>query len=160
MFRGLRGASPEVLPAFRRTACASVPLRLQVHFRKEALCYIGVQQPVAVLRKHGVVSDRFVHAQADEPAKQQVVVDLLDQQAFRTHGEEDLQLQRSQHRLRRYRRTARSCVKLVGIRIERCKNSVRQPADRAQRMILRHLPLKGNIAKQSVLGTLFAAHVI
>jgi hypothetical protein len=33
-----------------------------------------------------VVPHRIVHAEADEPAKEQVVVDLLDQQPLRTDG--------------------------------------------------------------------------
>ena len=135
-------------------------LRLPVNFGKETLRYLGVQQAVAVLRKHCVVPDRFVHAEANEPAEQQVVVDLLDQQALRADGKEDLQQQGAQHRLRRNRWTPRSRIKLVKLRIQRGKHSVRQPADGTQRMILRNSLLKGNIAEQTVLGTLFTTHTL
>jgi hypothetical protein len=83
-------------------------LGLLVHRREKPLRHLALQQPVAVLRKHGVVPHRVVHAQADEPAKQQVVVDLLDQLALRTDRVKRLQQQRPQHVLGRDRRTARS----------------------------------------------------
>jgi hypothetical protein len=60
-------------------------LRLLIHRREKLLRHLAVQQPVAVLREHGVVPDRVIHAQADDPTEEQVVVDLLDQLALRTN---------------------------------------------------------------------------
>ena len=57
---------------------AHEPLCLLVHGREKLLRDLARQQPVAVLREHGMVPNRVVHAQAHEPAKEQVVVDLLD----------------------------------------------------------------------------------
>ena len=61
-------------------------LRLPVHFGEEPLRYLGGQQTVAVLRKHRVIPHCIIHAQAHKPAKEQVVVDLLDQQTLGADG--------------------------------------------------------------------------
>jgi hypothetical protein len=55
-----------------------------VHFGKELLRHIGSQQPVAVFRKYRMVPHPVVHAKTHKPAKQEVVVDLLNQQPLRT----------------------------------------------------------------------------
>lgn len=54
-------------------------LRMAIHFCKEKLCHFGVQQAITVLRKRRMVPDDIVRAEANEPAEQQVVVDLFDQ---------------------------------------------------------------------------------
>ena len=59
-------------------------LRLRGHGGEELLRHIAGQQTFAVLREHRMVPYRVVHAQADEPAGQQVVVQLLDQLPLRT----------------------------------------------------------------------------
>lgn len=64
-----------------------------IHFGKEVLRHLGVQQTIAVLQEHHIVPHRIVYAQANEPAKQQVLIDLLDQQTLRTNREEHLQQQ-------------------------------------------------------------------
>ena len=51
-----------------------------------------------------MVPNPIVHAQSHEPAKQQVVIDLLHQQSLGTNRKEHLQQKRSQNVLRRYRR--------------------------------------------------------
>ncbi len=61
----------------------------------------------------------IVHAQAHEPAKQQVVVDLLDQQSLGTDGKEHLQEQGPQDVLRRYRRPAGISVECIQLRAQR-----------------------------------------
>ena len=53
-------------------------LRLLVHLGEKSLGHIRAQQPIPVLGKHRMVPHRIVHAQAHEPAEQQVVVDLLE----------------------------------------------------------------------------------
>ncbi len=58
------------------------PPGLLVHLGEESLRHIGSQQPIAVLGEHRMVPHRIVHAQAHEPAKQKVVVDLLHQQSL------------------------------------------------------------------------------
>ena len=56
---------------------------------------VGVEQPVAVLRERRMIPDRAVDAEADEPAEQQIVVDLLHQLPFGTDRVESLQQRRA-----------------------------------------------------------------
>jgi len=60
--------------------------RLVHHLAEEGPSNIRFEQPVPVLGEGRVISDRIIHRQPDEPAKQQVVVDLLDQQAVGAEG--------------------------------------------------------------------------
>jgi hypothetical protein len=55
--------------------------------------YLTVQQTVAVLREHRMVPRRVVHAETDEAAEQQVLIDLLDKPTLRPHGKQHLQQQ-------------------------------------------------------------------
>ena len=55
------------------------PPGLLQHAGRKLLGHVGGEQPVAVHRERGVVSQRVVHAQAHRPAEGQVVVQLLDQ---------------------------------------------------------------------------------
>jgi hypothetical protein len=61
------------------------------HSHKELRGDIGVEQPVTVLGKRRMVPDGIVDAEPDEPAKQQIVVDLFHQLALRAHRVERLQ---------------------------------------------------------------------
>lgn len=76
--------------------------------------------------------------QTDEPAQQQVVVELLHQLSFRAHGVERLQQQRLQQPLWRNRRPAMAGVKpgKAARQILQCR--VNEVADRTQRMIRRN----------------------
>lgn len=80
---GVRTVYGEVLVAHE-------PLGVLVHLGEELLCHLAGQQLVAVLRERRMVPRHIVHAQTNIPAKQQVVIDLLDQQTLRTHRVEDL----------------------------------------------------------------------
>jgi hypothetical protein len=55
-----------------------------VHFGEKALRHLAGEQTVPVLGEHRMVPHRVVHAQADEPAEEKVVVDLLDQPGARS----------------------------------------------------------------------------
>src|SRR5215467_469480 len=65
------------------------------------------------LQKTVASQNHVVHRQADEPAEQKIVFELLHQQAFRTHGIERLEQKRSQQPFRRDRRPALSRIKLA-----------------------------------------------
>ena len=86
-----------------------------------------VQQPVAILREHRRRPDRLVHRQADEPAEQKVVVELLHQQPLAANRVEDLQQQRPQQPLRRNRRPARSS-RTAGRTRATCRAAPHRPA--------------------------------
>jgi len=64
---------------------------------------IPALQPFAVLGEAGRIPDRIVRPQPDEPAEQEIVVELLDQLSFRTNAVEHLQQQRAQQLLGRHR---------------------------------------------------------
>jgi hypothetical protein len=40
------------------------------------------EKPLAILGEGGVIPNRIIHGQAHKPAKQQIVIQLLPQQAF------------------------------------------------------------------------------
>ena len=101
---------------------------------------VAVEQPIAVLAEHGRIPDRIVHRQPDEPAEQQIVVELLHQLPFRAHRVEGLQQQRPQQPLRRDRRPAVARVKLAELPRQIRQRRVDQVADRPQRMIRRNAP--------------------
>ena len=91
---------------------------------------VALQQPVAVLGEHRHVPDRRIHRQADEPAKQHVVGDLLHQLAFRPHRVECLQQQRPQQLLRRDRIPTASSVQRVELSRQPLQRRVHQRPDR------------------------------
>ncbi|CAN0626732.1 protein of unknown function [Burkholderia multivorans] len=99
------------------------------------------EQPVTVLAERRVVPHRIVHRQADEPAKQHVVGDLLHQHAFASNRIQHLQQQRTNQLLRGDARAAALRVALVHPREHRVhalERVVQPNANRAQRVIGRH----------------------
>ncbi len=61
---------------------------------KELPRHVCFKQPIAVLREHRWNPHRLVHAETDEPAVEQVVVELLHQLPLRADGIERLQQKR------------------------------------------------------------------
>jgi hypothetical protein len=52
---------------------------------------IGAEQPLPVLRERRMIPNGVINAEADEPAEQQIIVDLLHQLTLGTHGVKCLQ---------------------------------------------------------------------
>src|SRR6516165_1588593 len=119
---------------------------------------IAVQQTVPVLAENCGIPDQVVHRQADEPAEQKIVFELLHQQAFRTHGIERLEQKRSQQPFRRDRRLALSRIKLAESRRQLQQGFVDELSDRAQRVVRRNPRLKAYITEQTVRLLVLAAH--
>jgi hypothetical protein len=71
----LRAIHAEVLVA-QQSAEASLLNNHPEQFSSD----VRFQQPIPVLAKGGVIPDRLIGRQAHKPAKQQVVLQLLDQQ--------------------------------------------------------------------------------
>ena len=94
---------------------------------------IAIEQPIPVLAEYGRIPHRIIHRQTDEPAEQQIVVELLHQLSFRAHREERLQQQRPQQTLRWNRRPTITCVKLAEVARQVPQRPVDQVTDRAQR---------------------------
>jgi hypothetical protein len=112
-----------------------------------------------VLRKHRVVPHRIVRAEPDEPAKEQVVVDLLDQQPLRTDGVKHLQQQGPQNILRRNREPPRGRVLLVESGAQ--GDSIPGPSacERHAEDDFRHPPLQPYIAEHPILNPFISTHV-
>ena len=124
--------------------------RAAQHRLKEARRNIPRNQPVVVLRIHRRVPHRRVHRQSDEPAEQQVVVQLLHQLTLRTDGVEGLQQKRPQQLLRRDRGRPGRRIQNREIRRQRRQGLVHQNPDRPQRMIRRYPSLQIDVAEQTV----------
>ena len=111
----------------------SLPLGDQLHPLEELARHALVEQALAVVAEAGVIPDAIVDCQSDEPAEQQVEVDLLDELALRAHRVEDLDQQRPQQKLRRYRRSPTLGVHRRKVRVHRRQHRVDQDAQLAQR---------------------------
>jgi hypothetical protein len=120
------------VPAAVKCSSLIKSLRLHVNFGKEPGRYIAGQQLVSVLREYRVVPHRVIHAQTHELPKQQVVVDLLNQQPFRTNQAENPQKQGPQTVLWRSRRPPGVCIQRIELPAQRPRNPVYQFANRAQ----------------------------
>ena len=132
--------------------------RLLVHRSKELLRHFAVEQPVAVLGEDRMVPHRVVHAQADKPAEQQVIVKLLDQLPLRAHRVERLQQQRPQNILGCDRGPPRARVQRVEPRAKGLQHRIRQLANRTQRMVLRNTLLQRHTTEHPILNPLVSTH--
>src|ERR1700675_3272111 len=117
-----------------------------------------VQQALPILAVHRMIPDRLVHLHPHKPPKQQVVLQLLDQHALAAYGIEDLQQQRPQQPLGRYRWPPHVRVQLRKPRRHLFQNLIHHLADRSQRMIRRDSLLWRNVAEHSLLLVVVAAH--
>ena len=108
---------------------------------------VAVQQPIPILRERRRRPHRVVHAQPDEPAKQQVVIELLHQLPLAANRVERLQQQRAQQLLRRNRRPPELDIQRAEPRREPLQRPIGDAANRAQRMIRRHPLLERHVAE-------------
>jgi hypothetical protein len=119
---------------------------------------VAGEQALAILREGGWCPHRVVHRQAHEPAKQQVVLQLLDQHPLATNRVEHLQQQRAQQMLRRHRRPTGLRVEQREPRRQARQRGIRHLPNRPQRMIRRHPLLRRQIAKQVSALLVVSAH--
>jgi hypothetical protein len=130
--------------------------RLREHRIEELGGDVAGQQPIPILREDRRMPDGLIHTQAHEPPKEQVVLELLDQQALRPHGVQHLDEQRPQQLLGRNRRPARVGVEPVERRREGRQGLVGQAPYRSQGMVARDSLLGREIAEE-VIGLLVVA---
>ena len=133
-------------------------LGLAQHRLEELRRDLARKEPVAVLGEHRHVPDRRVDRQANEPAEQQVVVELLHQLALRAHRIEGLEQQRPQQLLRRDRRPAEVRVQLVEGRRHHGQRLVDDRPDRPQRVVRWHPLLAAQVAEQALRPNIAAPH--
>jgi hypothetical protein len=118
----------------------------------------ALQEPLAVLGEHRHVPDRHIHRQSDEPAKQQIVVELLHQLPLGAHRVEGLQEERPQQLLGRNGGPAGAGVEPRQLAREPLKRLVHNGPDRPQRMIRRHARLAAHIGEQALRPLIRPAH--
>ena len=75
-------------------------LSLTQHLDEELARHIAAQQPVAVLGEGRTIPDLVIHRETDEPAEQQIVIDLLHQLPFAANPLQRHQKLRPQQLLR------------------------------------------------------------
>ncbi len=128
------------------------------HRAEESLRDVAFQQPVAVLREHRMIPRRIIDPQPDEPAKQQVVLELLDQHALTADRVERLQQQRPQQMLGRDRRPAGRGVQPgeLGGQVPKC--GVDHRPDRPQGVVGRDPLLGRHVAEHRLRLPIVAAH--
>jgi hypothetical protein len=126
----------------------------------ELLKHLALSQPLAVLGERGRVPDRVIGRQPNEPAEQQVVVQLLDQLPLGADAVEHLQQQGAQQLLRRNRWTAFTRIQPAEALAQPFQHVANQVAHLAQRMLGRHARLRRNVREQGALITKFAAHCL
>lgn len=119
---------------------------------------VRFQQPVPVLGEGRVVPYRVVHRQAHEPAKQQVVVELLAQQPFAANRVQNLQQRRAKQALRSDRRASVDRVNGLKIGAQLGQGRVHHLPDRPKRMVLGNPRFRGQVAEKSSLLGIGAAH--
>src|SRR5690349_9864658 len=112
-------------------------LRQPQQRRQKLVRHLRLQQAVAVMREHGGMPDLRIYWQADKPAEQQIVIDLLHQHPLGAYGEESLQQRRPQQHLRWDRWTTHRGIKALKSLVQREQGLIGQPLDRSQRMIRR-----------------------
>ena len=108
---------------------------------------VPVQQPIAILREGRRRPHRVVDPQAHEPAKQQVVIQLLHQLPLAADGVERLQQQRAQQPLRRNRRAPEMDIQPAQLRREAVQGAIGDAPNRPERMIAGDPLLERHIAE-------------
>ena len=125
---------------------------------EQAFDHVMLQQAVAVLEKSRVVPDRVIERQADEPAKQQVVAQLLAQLPLASHRVEHLQQQGPDQLLRGDRVATGVRIHRVKPRIKRNQGIVHQQSNGPQRMISRDKVVQLRYREQAFLHRVGTAH--
>ena len=133
-------------------------LRMRQHCGKELHRDIARQEPVAVLGTRRRVPYRIIHAEADEPAEQQIELDPLDQLALRTERVERLQQQRPEQAFRWDRFPTKRRVKRVKLRRQLLQRRVDDLTDHPQRMVRTNSLLQVHVAEQRPRNPVVPAH--
>ncbi len=133
-------------------------VRVGQDFAKERVGDVAVEEAIAVLGKGRRVPHGIVHAQPHEPTKQQVVLELFDQQPLAPHRVEPLQQQRAQQFLRGNRRAAHPRVQPLELWGQPLENRIRHAANGAQRVVRRHALLRRDVAEHPAGLSVVTAH--
>lgn len=127
--------------------------------REEGLGDRGGEQAVAVLRERDRMPDRLVRRQADEPAQEQVVAQLLAEPALGGDGVEDLHELGAQQVLGGDRGAAARGVEDLEAGLHLGEGDVDEGADGAQGVVGRHDVLERGHDDEAGLPLFVAAHL-
>lgn len=134
-------------------------LRLGEHAGKELLGNVAFQQPVPILAEHRRHPHPIIHSQADEPAEQQVVIQLLHQHPLASNRVQHLQQQRPQQLLRWDRRPPHPRIQAF----EGCRKLhqrlIDHGPDGTKRMALGYPLLQRNVAEHRSLLPVVSTHL-
>lgn len=115
-------------------------------------------QRVAVLRERGRMPDLVIHVEADEPAKQQVVLDLLHEQPLGADGVQPLKQRRPEELFRPDRRPVAVGVEPEELAGEFVQDLVEQGANASPRLVVRDTGLQAHVAEQGPLLDFVTTH--
>ena len=128
------------------------------HLQEEGLGHVARKEAFSVLREGGGVPDRFVQIEAHEPAKQQVILQVLAELALGRDGIEHLDEKGAQEILGRDGGTAALGVDLVKERRQSGKGLIGHLADGPQGVIFGDTVLQGTEEHKRRLACLFSPH--
>src|SRR5271169_1770998 len=132
-------------------------LVLRQHRGQKLGRHIALQQPVAVLGEGRGIPHWVLDAEPDKPAKQQIIVDPLDQLPFRADRIERLQQQRAHQPLRRDRLPADRRIQLGELASQRFERRIGNLANHPQRMIRPNPLLKIYVAEKPAVNPIVDA---
>lgn len=106
---------------------------------------VGIEQMVTIDAEDGVVINRVVHAQADQPAERWVVVALLNELSLAEERAKDLHEQCAQQPFGRNQREPGVRVTMVDLRTHVGESVVDQRPQGAQWVVLRHALIQARV---------------
>jgi len=121
------------------------------HGLEDAPGDVVLEQPLAVLAEGTVIEDRLIQTHVQNPAEEDVVVQLLTEEPPAPEGEQGDQPRALQQPLRRNRRTPHLAIQLVEDRRQRSQDLVREGLDGSQRMGCGNPRFRRDIAEQGLL---------
>lgn len=119
-----------------------------------------LNQPVPVLGEGRVIPDPIIHRQTHEPAKQQVVVQLLTQEPLGADRVQHLQHQCSHQTLRGHRVTPAFSINTVEVPAHRIQRLIQQRSHPTQRVRRWHTLLHRYVAEEAALIHIRSAHAV
>lgn len=133
-------------------------LGLAAHMFKERLSHLGGEQPVPVLAEAGVIPHLLPEGQPHEPAKEQVVLDVLTETPLRGDAVEDADELGAQEVLRGDGDTAPLGIEAPKQRTHGGKRLIHHPAEGAQGMIGRYPIIERSQHHHALLPFLISPH--
>src|SRR5712692_5004806 len=131
---------------------------LRQHALEERLGDVALEQPLTVLGEHRGIPDRVVHVQSDEPAEQEVVVELLHQHPLAAHSVENLKEQRPQQLLGGDRRPAEGRIDRLEAWRHLLQHRVYHGADRPEWMVPGDPLFRGDVAEHASVELVVSTH--